>query len=221
MKQKGRFIFKQIIKVILLAITLAMAFLVSTNLWVLISSEAQVKHKVKELNKANVGLVLGTSKKLISGHENPYFKARIKAAAQLYKAGIIKHVLVSGDNRSKYYNEPHDMQQALIKQGVPKSSITLDYAGLRTLDSIVRCKEIFRQNEFIIITQKFHARRALFISNYYHSKTQAYVAASPPLKFAWKVKFREMLARPLAVIDLYILRKKPKHKGNIEPILFD
>ena len=108
------------------------------------------------------------------------------------------------------------MQKALIGKGVPDSLITLDFAGLRTLDSIVRCKEIFGQSKFTIITQKFHAHRALFISQYYDVDAVAFIAPSPPLEFSWKVKVREMLARPLAILDLYVFGKEPKHGGKQE-----
>lgn len=186
------------------------------NLWVIISSQSQISYNPANIGFNNVGLVLGTSKKLRSGAENPYFNSRINTAATLYKLGKIKHILVSGDNRSKYYNEPLDMQKALVKKGIPDSVITLDYAGLRTLDSVVRCKDIFGQNKFTIITQKFHATRAIFISNYYKIEAQAMVAPSPPIAYSWKVKLREVLARPIAIIDLYILKKTPKHKGKKE-----
>ena len=99
------------------------------------------------------------------GSPNPFFEKRIETAAELYRIGKIDHFILSGDNRSMYYNEPMAMLKALLKKGVPASAITLDYAGLRTLDSIVRCKQIFGQNKIIIITQPFHSYRALFISS--------------------------------------------------------
>gem|GEM_PF-4345032 len=100
----------------------------------------------------------------------------MQTAAELYKQGKIVHFIVSGDNRTRYYNEPLEMQKALVKLGVPIAAITLDYAGLRTLDSIVRCKEIFGQDNITIITQPFHSYRALFISDYYDVNAVALVA---------------------------------------------
>ncbi len=219
MKYKLSITRKLIFKSGLVLIGLGVTFLLSTNLWIHFSTKNQVKEKLSSVKYTYVGLVLGTSKKLKSGHENPYFNARINAAVKLFKAGKIKHILVSGDNRSKYYNEPHDMQQALMGKGIPESAITLDYAGLRTLDSIVRCKEIFGQKAVTVITQKFHAGRAVYIGKYYGLETQSFVAASPPLRFSWKVKVREVLARPLAFLDLYVLNKKPRFKGDFEPII--
>ena len=110
------------------------------------------------------------------------------------------------------------MKKALMKQGVPDSAITLDYAGLRTLDSIVRCKEIFGQNNIIIITQPFHSYRALFISSYYHMNAVALVAQEPTQEIAPQVYIREYFARTKAILDLYVLGTEPRHLGEKEPL---
>ena len=201
----------------MLATAAILAFVVA-NLWVVLSTKSAIGFQTDTLPHNDVALVLGTSKKLAGGHDNPYFLTRIETAYYLFKSGKVKHFLVSGDNRTIYYNEPVDMQKALIEKGVPDSIITLDYAGLRTLDSVVRCKEIFGQSKFTIITQKFHAHRALFISRYYGLDAVAFIAPSPPLRFSWKVKMREMLARPLAILDLYVFGKEPRHGGDKEYI---
>jgi SanA protein len=136
----------------------------------------------------------------------------------LFKQGKIKHFIVSGDNRTRYYNEPSEMKKALIKQGVPATAITLDYAGLRTLDSIVRSKEIFGQDEITIVTQTFHSYRALFISDYYEIDAVAYVTNEPESADGEMVHWREYLARAKAVLDLYVLKTEPRHLGQKEPI---
>ena len=120
---------------------------------------------INKLPQNDVALVLGTSKYTVNGYQNPYFYYRIEAAAKLYQAKKVKHILVSGDNRLKSYNEPKEMQQALEKRGIPTKAITLDYAGFRTLDSVVRSKEVFGQKRITIVSQKFHNHRALFIAN--------------------------------------------------------
>jgi SanA protein len=117
-----------------------------------------------------------------------------------------------------FYNEPMEMRKALILKGVPSSAITLDYAGLRTLDSVVRSKEIFGQNKIIIITQPFHSYRAIFISNYYDIDAVAMVAEEPDLEQTFRVRIREYLARTKAVLDLYIFKTAPHHLGEKENI---
>lgn len=193
-------------------------FVLLTNLWVVKSTQAEVLTDFELLPDSGVALVLGTSHRLINGTPNPFFHNRMAKAAQLYKEGKVVHFILSGDNRTKYYNEPMEMQKALIKLGVPAESITLDYAGLRTLDSIVRCKEIFGQSRITIITQPFHSYRALFISKYYDMQAVALVAAEPNMERALPVYVREYLARTKAILDLYILGTTPKHLGNKEPI---
>jgi SanA protein len=124
--------------------------------------------------------------------------------------GKIDHLILSGDNRSMYYNEPIEMRKALIKLGVPTTAITLDYAGLRTLDSIVRCKEIFGQNRITIITQPFHSYRALFISRYYDIEAVAMVTDEQDGEYSFRIRLREYFARTKAVLDLYILKTSPR-----------
>jgi len=192
--------------------------LVGTNLWVVTSTSNQVLTDFNLLPDKGVALVLGTSHRMVDGSPNPFFHNRMATAAELYKEGKIARFIVSGDNRTKYYNEPAEMQKALIKLGVPTEAITLDYAGLRTLDSIVRCKEIFGQAKIIIITQPFHSYRALFISHFYNMNAVALVAREPAQEAAPRVYLREYLARTKAILDLYVLGTTPRHLGEKEPI---
>ena len=200
---------------------LATAFLlviIVSNLWIVNSTSPNVFTDIAQLPDHRVALVLGTSNKTISGRVNPYFQKRMETAAWLYKMGKVDHLIVSGDNRSMYYNEPMEMSKSLMKLGVPQTAITLDYAGLRTLDSVVRCKEIFGQNRIIIITQPFHSYRALFISGYYGMDAVAMVAGDPSVEYSFKVRLREYFARTKAVLDLYILKTSPRFLGEKEQI---
>lgn len=209
---------KRVVRVCLILGVALVIILAATNFWVVKSTESEVLTDYKLLPDSGVALVLGTSHRMMDGSPNPFFHNRMATAAELYKQGKIIHVIVSGDNRTKYYNEPVEMQKALIKLGVPSEVITLDYAGLRTLDSIVRCKEIFGQSKIIIITQPFHSYRALFISNYYEVNAVALVADEPAQETAHRVYLREYLARTKAVLDLYVLGTAPRHLGEKEPL---
>jgi SanA protein len=193
-------------------------FFILCNVWVVGSTSSNVFSDNNKLPDHRVALVLGTSNKTTAGTPNQFFEKRMDTAAELYKIGKIDHFILSGDNRSKFYNEPVEMQKALIQRGVPKKAITLDYAGLRTLDSVVRCKEIFGQNEIIIITQPFHSYRAIFISKYYDMDAVAMVASDPGLDVSIKIRIREYFARTKAVLDLYVLGTEPRHLGKKEDI---
>ena len=197
---------KKVVRIGIIISIISVLIIWLTNLWVVTSTQARVLTDYRHLPDSGVALVLGTSHKLMSGEPNPFFHNRMETAAQLYKQGKIIHFIVSGDNRTKYYNEPLEMQKALVK------------LGLRTLDSIVRCKEIFGQDNITIITQPFHSYRALFISDYYKVNAVALVANEPDRETAARVYAREYLARAKAVLDLYLLGTAPRHLGEKEPI---
>jgi SanA protein len=209
---------KKVLRGLLFLSCLLVIVILVSNMWVVISTRDKVFSDCRQLPVNNVALVLGTSNKLTDGTPNPFFDNRIKMAAALYKQGKVNHFILSGDNRTIYYNEPLEMEKALVREGVPDSVITLDYAGLRTLDSIIRSKEIFGQDKITIITQPFHCYRALFISQFYNIDAVAIQAEGPSQEDALPVYVREYLARTKAVIDLYILKKAPRHMGEKESL---
>jgi SanA protein len=209
---------RRLITVLIALPFVAVLLICCANYWVIKSTEAKVFTDINSLNGRSVALVLGTSNKLRNGSVNPYFENRIKAAAELYREGKVIHFILSGDNRSKYYNEPLRMKKALVLLGVPDSAITLDNAGLRTLDSIVRTKEIFGQDKITIITQPFYSYRALFISNFYKIDAVALVTQDATSEAPFKVYLREYFARTKAILDLYILNTAPRHLGEKEPL---
>ena len=128
------------------------------------STKERIYSNVEEIPANRVGLVLGTSPTVKSGKSNYYFIHRINACVRLYKAKKISKILVSGDNHTKEYDEPTCMKEALMAQGIPEKDIILDYAGFRTLDSIIRAKEVFGQSKFTIISQQFHNERAVYLA---------------------------------------------------------
>ena len=172
-----------------------------------------VSYDIQKLPNEKVGLLLGTSKILKSGWKNLYFFNRIDAAEQLYKSGKIKYILISGDNSTKDYSEPEDMQAELLKRGIPADKIVLDFAGFRTLDSVVRAKEIFGQNSFIIISQKFHNERAVFLAQHYGIKAYGFNAKDVNKYFGFKTKVREYFARAKVFVD-FLLGVEPKFDGE-------
>lgn len=161
-----------------------------------------------------VALLLGTSRYTMNGNINLFFKGRIEAAVQLYKAGKIKYIIASGDNRMLNYNEPQLMQQALIENGIPDSAIILDYAGFRTFDSIIRCREIFGQNSFIVISQPFHNERALYIARHLGIDAIGFNATDVKGSIAFKTRLREIFSRVKTIIDIHIFPAKPKFLGE-------
>jgi len=160
-----------------------------------------------------VGLFLGTAKYVSNGQINLYYKYRIDAAVALFKASKIKFILVSGDNSTKEYDEPSTIKKDLISKGIPANKIYLDYAGFRTLDSVVRCKEIFGQNSITIISQQFHNERAIYIANCKDIHAIGFNAKDVSVHYGFKTQLREKLARVKMVIDL-VIGKEPKFLGD-------
>ena len=182
--------------------------------WMVRSTDAQVFHDANVIPANSVGLVLGTSPRLKSGAMNWHFKVRMDAAAQLFREGKVRHLLLSGDNHMQGYDEPTEMKEALLKRGIPESAITLDYAGFRTLDSVVRAKAIFGQEKVTIITEDFHAHRSAFLAQ--HFGLDAVVFCAEPLGARWTIRMqiREVGARCKAALDAYVLHTKPKFLGD-------
>jgi SanA protein len=181
---------------------LGLSLLLVLYFWIKTESLPYLYSDLEKLPQTQIGLVLGTSKKLSNGESNPYFRNRMEAAARLYKSGRIKILIVSGDNRSAYYNEPRDMKEALMALGVPEHSIWLDYAGVRTLDSVLRCKRIFGYSRFVVISQQFHNERAVFLARRMELDAVGYNAQDVLGWAGLKIQLREFLARPLALWDL-------------------
>jgi len=194
-----------------------MCFPFLSNLLVLAISRNNTFDDTSSIPYNKVGLLLGTSPYLSNGRSNIYFNNRISACLALYKSGKISHVLISGDNGQKEYNEPKAMMDELIKGGIPKHKITLDYAGFRTLDSVIRAKEIFGLQSITIISQKFHTQRAVFLAKAKRINAVGYNTKGVQLKYGYKTLIREFFARTKAVLDIIIF-KKPKFLGTQEPI---
>lgn len=214
---------KKNIKRVAVSVTAALLFIVG----ILIFANWKIPHDTKNwvynnidsIPSQKVALVLGASKYIRGGFPNPYFDNRINAAHELYIAGKVKAFVMSGDNGREEYSEPEDMRDALVALGVPDSIIYLDYAGFRTLDSVVRMNEIFGQDSFIIVSQRFHNERAVFLAQYYGFTAYGYNAKDVALgRVSYKTIVREKFARVKVFVDI-LLNKQPKFLG--EPVVIN
>ncbi len=213
LKFKDMKIFKNIIIYGLIFLGISVLFVWWANHKIESETKDFVSYEVQKMPNEKVGLLLGTGKFLGNGKENAYFFYRIDAAETLYKSGKIKYILISGDNSQKDYSEPEDMQTELIKRGITADKIILDFAGFRTLDSVVRAKEIFGQNSFIIISQKFHNERAIFLAQNYGIKAYGFNSKDVNKYFGFKTKLREYFARVKVFVD-FTLGVEPKFGGE-------
>lgn len=199
-----------ILKFLFLLIEIGMLLIVFANVWVFSVTDGRTYTKISKIPPRETALVLGTSPKMRSGIANPYFTSRMDATALLYHHGKIKKIIVSGE-KSKGYDEPAAMKQFLIyEEGVPENIIIEDTEGFNTQKSIKRCKDVFKQNNIIIVSQGFHNLRALFFARNNDMNALGFDArdVTKPESF-YRNQSREILARVLAVIH-YILGIAPE-----------
>jgi len=190
------------------ALFISLLILVLTFNYIIISkSEPFLFDEVKELPNKKTALVLGTIKG--TNGINPYFKYRMEAAAELYFEGKIEEILVSGDNHVVGYDEPTDMANYLVSLGVPRSVITLDYAGFRTLDSVIRAKKVFNCRELIIVSQKFHNQRAVYAARAIGIDAVGYNATDVASKNNF-THYREIVSKFVMILDLHAFHTEPK-----------
>ena len=198
---------------IICIIALILLFVFAVNLYeIIISRNKILKDENKQIKNIDCMLVLGAG---IINNERPtlMLKDRLDKSIELYKKGMAKKIIMSGDHSSKNHNEVIIMKNYAIERGVPSEDIFMDHAGFCTYDSIYRAKEIFGVKEMIIVTQKYHLYRSIFIANFlglkaYGIKSDARIYTKIPYHFV-----REMLARCKNFIKC-VFRMKPKYLGE-------
>jgi SanA protein len=198
---------------ILALIIITLALTIGVDFYVTQQTISKTYNDAAKIPHRKVGLLLGCSKYAATGQISTFYKNRIDAAVKLYKTGKVDFILASGDNRTTQYNEPKWMHDDLVKRGVPANKIYMDYAGLRTLDSVVRCSRVFGENKITVISQAFHNQRAIFIARYWNIDAIGFNAEDVSSSSGTIVLIREKLARVLMMIDLWT-GKEPKHYGD-------
>lgn len=193
---------------------IGLLFCLGVNWYVGKFSEDYIFDDFNKVPATEVALVLGTGPKVSDGRDNLFFLYRIQAANDLYQNGKVEKLLLSGDNSREDYNEPQAMKDALIDLGVLEEDIVLDFAGFRTLDSVVRAQEVFGVGEMVVVSQEFHNERALFVARNMGINAYGYNAKSPNFGVAPRVFMREILARVYMVWDVYINETEPKYLGE-------
>ena len=210
------FVFVGCILLLLVGVT------ITCNQIVRISTKDRVFNKIDSIKPAEVGLLLGTTPQTrIGGCKNMFFQYRINATEELYKAGKLKYILISGDENSlDGINEPESMKDSLMAHGIPENVISLDGKGFRTLDSVVRMRKVFGVRTFTIISQRFHNERALYLAEHLEldvEHLQAYNAKDPTSAMSMKTYVREYFARVKMFLDI-LSDKQPSSLEDVEPI---
>jgi SanA protein len=204
---------QKFIKTLFFFTVLLLGLLLYSHIIIEKTVENKIYNNLNDIPKNKVGLVLGTVKYLPDGRQNFYFFSRVNAAVSLFKNNKIDYILISGDNSRKDYDEPTDFKNELIKRGIPKNKIYLDFAGFRTLDSILRAKEVFGLTTFTIISQEFHNKRAIYLATKHGIDAIGFNATDLTGRYSYKTKLREVFAKAKAVLDI-IINVQPKFFGK-------
>lgn len=207
------FLKKSYLRVFILLVVVGVGLVILNHRHVQAVSSPYLFQEIGELPHHKVALVLGTSKYAAGGYVNLFYEYRLNAALEVFQQGKADYLLLSGDNGTKEYNEPAMMREDLIARGVPADRIYLDYAGFRTLDSVVRAKAIFGQERFICISQPFHLDRAIYLGRKKGIEVAGFAAQSVDPSYSRSVYVREYLARVKMQLDLF-LGKAPRFYGD-------
>ena len=193
---------------------LIVAFTVYANVRVEKAAKKRIYTSVETIPYNKVALLLGTNPLNKWGRPNSYFTNRIKTASELFHAGKVDYIIASGDNHTKEYDEPTAMRDSLMAHGVPEDRIILDFAGFRTLDSVVRAKDVFGCDSLTIISQADHNARALYLAE--ANGIEAVAVAAPLRAGRWvrtRLALREWLARDKMMLDIWF-GKQPHFLGE-------
>lgn len=201
---------------------LLVGVILTCNQIVVNSTKEKIFNDINSIKPAEVGLLLGTTPQTrIGGRRNMFFKYRIDAAEDLYNAGKIKYILISGDENSlDGINEPECMKDSLVARGIPDNVIFLDGKGFRTLDSVVRMRKVFGVRIFTIISQRFHNERALYLAEHLGldvEDLQAFNAKEPTSAMSMMTYIREYFARVKMFLDIWT-NKQPSSLEDGQPL---
>jgi SanA protein len=200
---------------LVIAFVTVVAYANITAVW---ASRGRIFSEVSQIPATKVGLVFGTTDR-VGGRENLYFRYRIEAAAEAFNAGKVETLIVSGDNRSsRYYNEPEKMRQALVARGIPADRIVDDDDGIRTLDSVIRAKEIYGVDTMLLISQRFQIERAIYLAKAHGINAYGFEARDVESQAGLKTRIREIGARVKMWLDVNFLNTRPQRLGEKETL---
>jgi len=197
-----------------LSLFTAVAVLLYAEFSITKAAKGKLYNSVEVIPYRSVAVVPGTSKYTVRGTRNLFYQNRLDAVFSLYEAGKISHIIASGDNRDRFYDEPRTMKADLVAMGVPSEIITRDTAGVRTYESVLRAKTIFGADSVVFVSQAFQNQRAIYIARHLGVEMIGYNAENVSLKGGFRTYVRERFARILAVKDVIRL----KFKRNMQVI---
>lgn len=207
---------KKIIKYTILIVLTIIVLLVLTNLYMIFTTKSKIK-VIKELENENIDCIIVLGAGIRGSNPSPMLEDRLLTSIELYNDNISNRIIVSGDHGQINYDEVNVMKNYLKEKGIPSEKIFMDHAGFSTYDSIYRAKEIFKAKRVVIVTQKYHLYRALYIAKELDLEAYGVVANKREYQFQLKRDIREIAARIKDFIKC-IFKPEPKYLGDIIPV---
>ena len=208
---------KKMIEILLIIFVILIAILFIINYFVKAITKKQIltESEVQDLNNIDCIVVLGAG--IWGDRPSPMLEDRLLQAISLYKKNVSAKIIMSGDHGREEYDEVNIMKNYAIDKGVPSENIFMDHAGFSSYESVYRAKEIFGANKIVIVTQKYHLYRVLYIAN--QLDVEAYGVASDPRKYVGQFyrEFREILARNKDFVKC-VFKPKPTYLGETIPV---
>ena len=200
---------KKMIKLLIIVILLCILI----NLYMVLVTKNKINN-IDKINEENVDCILVLGAGIRNNGPSPMLEDRLLTAIELYKNGVAPKILVSGDHENYNYDEVNVMKNYLKDNGIPSSDIFMDHAGLSTYDSIYRAKKIFKANKVVIVTQKYHLYRSLYIAKSLNLKSTGISATKKEYVNQRKRDIREVAAR---IKDFFkcIVRPEPTYLGEV------
>ena len=186
---------KKVVIIVLIIMAIIIGIILGINFYVVLSTKNKIisEEQAKQIEDAECILILGAG--IWGDKPSPMLEDRLLQGIELYKQGVAPKIIMSGDHTKEDYDEVNVMKNFAIEHGVPSEDIFMDHAGISTYDSMYRAKEIFGLNKIIVVTQKYHLYRALYVGN--SIGIECYGVGADPRKYAGQFlrEIREILAR--------------------------
>ena len=208
---------KKIIIYLAIIVVIIALIILAINLYVKESTKKQIISSSDYTNLENIDCIIILGAGIWGDKPSPMLEDRLLEGINLYNDNISNKIIMSGDHGIEEYDEVNIMKNYAIEKGVPSENIFMDHAGFSTYESIYRAKEIFEANKVVIVTQKYHLYRALFIAN--NLGLEAYGINSDPRMYVGQTKreIREILARNKDFVTS-LIKPKPTYLGDEIPI---
>ena len=189
------------------------------NWWIARAARPAIK-AADALPECQVAIVLGAGLRP-DGSPSPTLTDRLETGIELYRAGLVAKLLLSGDHGQHTYDEANAMRRYVLEAGVPKHDVFLDHAGFRTYDTLYRARDVFGVERCIVVTQRFHLARAVYTARVLGLEAWGCAADRRRYAAARRNAVREALARVRAFLDLHVRKARPRYLGPTIPITGD